>query len=196
MFFLKNRNAPEYIVAGLGNVGARYEKNRHNVGFNALDYISGRSGIEVKRLRHMAMIGTGTIAGKKVILLKPQTYMNNSGDAVADAAKFYKIPPEKILIIFDDASLEAAKLRIRKSGSDGGHNGIKSIIRRLGAETFPRIKIGVGVKPRPEYDLADWVLSDLSQKERNAISEKYDAVYEALTLILNDDFEKAMQLFN
>ncbi len=196
MFFKKIKTPLDFIIVGLGNIGPRYDKTRHNTGFNAVDYISGRSGITVNRLKHMAKTGTGVIAGKKVLIMKPQTFMNNSGDAVADAARYYKLPPENILIIFDDVSLEVGKLRIRKSGSDGGHNGIKSIIACLGTEVFPRIKIGVGAKPRPDYDLADWVLSDLTIGERNAIAEKYDSVFEAVTLIINGETEKAMQLYN
>ncbi|MDD4125870.1 MAG: aminoacyl-tRNA hydrolase, partial [Eubacteriales bacterium] len=122
--------------------------------------------------------------------------MNNSGEAVADAVRFYKLNAENILVIFDDASLDVGKLRIRRSGSDGGHNGIKSIVEHLGTESFPRIKIGVGLKPRDDYDLADWVLSDLTVGERNAIAEKYDAVFDSVSLIINGDIEKAMQLYN
>jgi PTH1 family peptidyl-tRNA hydrolase len=181
---------------GLGNPGAQYEKTRHNTGFRAVDYISGRAEIAVNRLKHMAKTGTGVIAGKKVLIMKPQTYMNASGQAVADASRFYKIPPENILVIFDDVSLDIGRLRIRRSGSDGGHNGVKSETEHLGTETFPRIKIGVGSKPNPEYDLADWVLSELSVGERNAIAEKYDLIYEAVSLIINGETEKAMQMCN
>jgi PTH1 family peptidyl-tRNA hydrolase len=196
MLFGRSKAPIDFIIVGLGNPGAQYEKTRHNTGFRAVDYISGRAGISVNRLKHMAKTGTGTIAGKKVLIMKPQTYMNASGQAVADASRFYKIPPENILVIFDDVSLDIGRLRIRRSGSDGGHNGIKSVTEHLGTENFPRIKIGVGAKPNPEYDLADWVLSELSVSERNAIAEKYDSIYEAVSLIINGEIEKAMQICN
>ncbi|MDD4125368.1 MAG: aminoacyl-tRNA hydrolase [Eubacteriales bacterium] len=196
MFFVKTKSPIDFIIVGLGNIGTQYVKTRHNTGFNAVDYIGGRAGIEIKRLKHMSKTGTGIIAGKKTLIMKPQTYMNNSGEAVADAARFYKLNAENILVIFDDASLDVGKLRIRRSGSDGGHNGIKSIVEHLGTESFPRIKIGVGLKPRDDYDLADWVLSDLTVGDRNAIAEKYDAVFDSVSLIINGDIEKAMQLYN
>ncbi|NLN55821.1 MAG: aminoacyl-tRNA hydrolase [Clostridiales bacterium] len=196
MLFFKNKNPIDFIIAGLGNPGQKYDKNRHNAGFNALDYISGRAGIEIKKLKHMSKTGTGVIAGKKVLLLKPQTFMNNSGEAIADAMRFYRLTPEQVLVIFDDVSLEVGKIRIRRSGSDGGHNGIKSIIRHLGTQDFPRVKIGVGQKPENYTELADWVLSDMSVNERNLICRKYDNIFDAVCLIINGDTEKAMQEYN
>ena len=144
----------------------------------------------------MSKTGTGVIAGKKVLLLKPQTFMNNSGEAIADAMRFYRLTPEQVLVIFDDVSLEVGKIRIRRSGSDGGHNGIKSIIRHLGTQDFPRVKIGVGQKPENYTELADWVLSDMSVNERNLICRKYDNIFDAVCLIINGDTEKAMQEYN
>ena len=194
LFGIKEKSC-EYIIAGLGNPGEQYANTRHNIGFMALDYISGRADISVKSLKHMALTGKGVIGGKGVLLIKPQTYMNNSGEAIADAARFYKIPPEKIIVIFDDISLEPGRLRIRRKGSSGGHNGIKSIIEHIG-ENFPRIKIGIGDRENKEYDLADYVLSKLTPAEKNALASGFDKVFSAVELILNDEIDKAMSLYN
>ena len=148
----------EYIIAGLGNPGSKYEMTRHNAGFLAIDLFAIEKEINIKRLKFHSLVGEVKIGEKKCLLMKPQTFMNNSGEAIAEAAKFYKIPPEKIIIISDDVSLDVGTIRIRRKGSAGGHNGLKSIISLLGSEDFPRIKIGVGKKPAPEYDLVDWVL--------------------------------------
>ena len=196
MLIFKNKQPIDFIIVGLGNPGTKYDKTRHNAGFNALDYIAGRAGIDVKKLKHMSLTGNGVIAGKKVLLLKPQTYMNRSGEAVADAMRFYKLQPSQVLVIFDDISLEPGRLRVRRSGSAGGHNGIKSIIECLGNENFPRVKIGVGQKPENYSDLADWVLSDLTVSERNAICRNYDNIFDAVGLIINGEIDKAMQLCN
>jgi PTH1 family peptidyl-tRNA hydrolase len=196
MLIFKNKQPIDFIIVGLGNPGTKYNKTRHNAGFNALDYIAGRAGIDVKKLKHMSLTGNGVIAGKKVLLLKPQTYMNRSGEAVADAMRFYKLQPSQVLVIFDDISLEPGRLRVRRSGSAGGHNGIKSIIECLGNENFPRVKIGVGQKPENYGDLADWVLSDLTVSERNAICRNYDNIFDAVGLIINGEIDKAMQLCN
>lgn len=196
MLIFKNKQPIDFIIVGLGNPGTKYDKTRHNAGFNALDYIAGRAGIDVKKLKHMSLTGNGVIAGKKVLILKPQTYMNRSGEAVADAMRFYKLQPSQVLVIFDDISLEPGRLRVRRSGSAGGHNGIKSIIECLGNENFPRVKIGVGQKPENYGDLADWVLSDLTVSERNAICRNYDNIFDAVGLIINGEIDKAMQLCN
>lgn len=196
MLIFKNKQPIDFIIVGLGNPGTKYDKTRHNAGFNALDYIAGRAGIDVKKLKHMSLTGNGVIAGKKVLLLKPQTYMNRSGEAVADAMRFYKLQPSQVLVIFDDISLEPGRLRVRRSGSAGGHNGIKSIIECLGNENFPRVKIGVGQKPENYGDLADWVLSELTVSERNAICRNYDNIFDAVGLIINGEIDKAMQLCN
>lgn len=185
----------EFIIAGLGNPGEQYANTRHNIGFMALDYISGRADISVKSLKHMALTGKGVIGGKGVLLMKPQTYMNNSGEAIADAARFYKIPPEKIIVIFDDISLEPGRLRIRRKGSSGGQNGVKSIIEHIG-ENFPRIKIGIGDRANKEYDLADYVLSKLTPDEKNVLTSGFDKVYSAVELILNGEIDKAMSVYN
>ncbi len=196
MFFRREKAPIDFLIVGLGNPGSEYDKTRHNSGFSALDYISGRSGIEVNRLKHSAKVGTGVIDGKKVMLMKPQTYMNRSGLAVSDAAKYYKIPVDHIILISDDISLDVGRVRIRRSGSAGGQKGLASVIECLGSDGFPRIKIGVGAKPNPEYDLADWVLSKFTPSEIEKITSRYDAVYEAIGLIMDGRIEDAMQKCN
>ena len=194
--FGKKRSNIDFIIAGLGNPGPEYALTRHNAGFCALDYISGRAGIDIKKLKHYAKCGTGVIDGKKVLLIKPQTYMNESGLALADAARYYGLEPQKIIVISDDVSLDTGRLRVRRSGSAGGHNGLKSIIEHLHTEEFPRIRIGVGAKPDPEYDLADWVLSKMNVKERSAIAERYENIYRAICFIMEGNIDKAMQECN
>ena len=192
----RNKTGVDYIIAGLGNPGNEYANTRHNAGFVAMDYLSGRCGIEIKKLKHYSKCGTGTIEGKKVLFMKPQTYMNESGRALKDAARYFGVGPEKIIVISDDISLEPGRIRVRRSGSAGGHNGLKSIIEHLGTENFPRIRIGVGEKPNAEYDLADWVLSSLSVKERSAIAERYESIYHAVCFIIKGEIDKAMQECN
>ena len=162
MIFKRNKEFPsnfDYMIVGLGNPGKQYESTRHNAGFICLDLLAEKYSISVKKLKFKSLLGEGRIEGKRCLLLKPQTFMNLSGEAVRDAAEFYKIPPENIIVIYDDISLDPGKLRIRRKGSDGGHNGMKNILYHLKSDGFPRIKVGVGAKPNPEYDLADWVLS-------------------------------------
>jgi len=194
-FGFKKRASCDFLIVGLGNPGEKYSGTRHNAGFMVLDYISGRAEIPVKKLKHMAMTGKGNIAGKSVLLMKPQTYMNNSGESVADAAAYYKIPPENIIIIFDDISLELGQMRIRRKGSDGGHKGIKSIIEHIGQD-FPRLKIGIGNKPHPDYNLADYVLSKLKAEDYARISAGFDKVFGALELIISGETDKAMNIYN
>lgn len=186
----------EYLIVGLGNPESKYLHTRHNAGFLAIDRIGEKSGIAVDRMKYKALSGVGQIGGKRVLLMKPQTYMNNSGEAVQEAMSFYKIPAEKVLVIFDDISLDVGKMRIRRKGSDGGHNGIKSIIQLCGSENFPRIKIGVGKKPHPGYDLADWVLSRFTEDERKALSPVFDQSWESVKLFLDGQLDKAMNQFN
>lgn len=193
--FGKKPQGDYFLIVGLGNPGKKYEKTRHNVGFEALDYIAEQANIRVVKSKFEALYGEGTISGQKVILLKPQTYMNLSGVALSRAASFYKIPPEKCVVLYDDVSLPVATLRIRKEGSAGGHNGMRSIIDEIG-QVFPRVKIGVGEKPRPEYDLADWVLSRLTQDEQKKIAERFSDVYGAIQEIVQGDIAKAMNLYN
>ncbi len=186
----------EYLIVGLGNPDSKYQNTRHNAGFLAVDRIAGKAGVSVDRLKYKALTCTATIEGKRVLLMKPQTYMNNSGEAVQEAMSFYKIPMEKVLVIYDDISLDVGKMRIRRKGSDGGHNGIKSIIQLCGSDTFPRFKVGVGKKPHPAYDLADWVLSRFTEQERSDLSPVFDNCAEAAKLFLNGQIDKAMNQFN
>ena len=183
----------EWLVVGLGNPGKQYAFNRHNAGFLAIDYISQKFGIDVKSSKFSAIVGDGLINGHRVLLMKPQTMMNNSGTAVREAADFYKIPPDKTVVIFDDINFDIGKLRVKRKGSDGGHNGIKSIIYHLNSDNFPRIKLGVGQKPHPEYDLAAWVLSDIPEADRKTFFGVLEKVGEALPLIVSGNTEKAMQ---
>lgn len=194
MFFQKPSSV-EFLIVGLGNPGAKYAGTRHNAGFDALDWAARRWGIRVDRARFDALTGTGEAAGHKVLLLKPQTFMNLSGQAVGKAAAFYKVPAQNVIVLFDDISLAPGRLRLRKAGSAGGHNGVKSIISRIGQE-FPRVKIGVGAKPHPEYDLADWVLSRFTPDERKAMEARYDDVADALEMMMKGQFEAAQSRYN
>ncbi len=185
-----------HMVVGLGNPGSKYTFTRHNAGFLTLDYISQKLNFKIDRLKFNALAGECYVAGKRVLFLKPQTFMNLSGEAVSAAACFYKIPPERITVIFDDISLEPGRLRVRREGSAGGHNGIKSIIEHLGTQNFPRIKMGVGAKPDPDYDLADWVLSSFSKPEQEKLFEAFSTAQEGMEMILSGDIEGAMQICN
>ena len=191
----KVTGSPEYIVAGLGNPGAKYENTRHNAGFMAVDTIAAKHTAQLKKLEFKSLTGMAEISGHKVLLMKPTTFMNNSGEAVTAAMQYYKIPIERVIVINDDISLEPSQLRIRRKGSDGGHNGLKSIIYLTGSDGFTRIKLGVGKKP-PQFDLADWVLSCFSKDEIKLMHESTDKAASAVELILNGETDKAMNLFN
>ena len=191
----KSTGNVEYIIAGLGNPGKEYEKTRHNAGFMAMDYISGRVDAKIDRAKFSALVGEATIEGKRVLLMKPQTFMNSSGEAISAAARFYKIPAENIIVIADDISLDVGRLRVRRKGSHGGHNGLRSIEAQLSSQDYQRIKIGVGAKPNG-WDLADFVLSRFAPNERKNIDEAIDKSVEAIATILSDSFEKAMNLYN
>ena len=186
----------EYIVACLGNPGKQYENTRHNVGFITADKIAEKRGFKIDRLRFQSLTGEVMIAGKKVLFLKPSTFMNLSGQAVVEAMNFYKVPIEKVIVIHDDVSLAPGRLRIRQKGSDGGHNGLKSIIYLSGKNTFPRVKIGVGDKPHPDYDMADWVLGVPNADDRKLIEEAILKIDEIVELIVDDKFNEAMNRFN
>lgn len=186
----------EFLVVGLGNPGINYEFTRHNAGFLTLDHIASELDVEITTLKNNALIADVAIGGHRCLLVKPQTFMNNSGTAVRDIAKFYKIPPEKIIVIFDDISLPCGKLRIRRKGTDGGHNGIKSIIYHLNSDQFPRIKIGVGAKPNPDYDLADWVLSKFGKDDMEQLKSAITKATEVLPDILDGNIDKAMNKAN
>ena len=188
--------APEFLIVGLGNPGPKYEFTRHNAGFLCMDLLAQQLGVKIDRIKFKSVVADVAIEGSRCILMKPQTFMNNSGEAVRDAANFYKIPPEHIIILFDDISLPPGKLRIRRKGSAGGHNGIKSILYLLGSDQFPRIKLGVGAKPRPDYDLADWVLSTFQKDELSRMKEAMEKACEAVPLLVREETDRAMNLYN
>lgn len=200
MMFLKrkqfNKPSYDYIIAGLGNPGARYEMTRHNAGFLAMDLFAIEENISIKKLKHRSLVADITVCGKRCLLMKPQTMMNASGEAVGEAAKFYKVPPENVLIIYDDISLDVGKMRIRRKGSAGGHNGIKSIIAHLGTECFPRIKIGAGKKPSPDYDMINWVLGRFPKEQEADLKSALENSTKALRLIVSGELDKAMNLYN
>lgn len=196
--FKKERSSGnvDFLIVGLGNPGKKYETTRHNAGFMCIDKFSQEENVDVKKVKFHALIGECYIDGKKVVVMKPQTMMNNSGQAIKECATFYKIPPENIIVIYDDISLEPGKLRIRRKGSAGGHNGIKSIIAHLGSENFPRVKIGVGAKPHPDYDLVDWVLGSFPKDQLKLINESCENAYNAIKIIMTGDIDGAMSKFN
>lgn len=185
-----------WLIAGLGNPEAKYEGTRHNTGFAALDYLAGKWGIPVSKAKFQGLWGQGEVDGRKVCLLKPLTYMNLSGDSIAPLAAFFKIPPSHVIVLCDDVTQAPGKLRIRPSGSAGGHNGLKSIIARLGTDAFPRIRIGVGEKPRPDYDLADWVLGRPQGEDKKAIDAAVKRAADAVECILTQGLERGMGKFN
>lgn len=195
MFFGKKLPVT-WLVVGLGNPGDKYENTRHNAGFMAIDQLADRGDFPVQRLKFHALTHQATISGQGVLVMKPTTYMNLSGDAVAEAAAFYKVPADHILVLCDDVSLPVGKLRIRTSGSAGGHNGLKHIIARLGTDKFPRVKIGVGGKPHPDYDMADWVLGKFVGEDKTAMDEATLRAAQAVECYLKDGPQKAMNQFN
>lgn len=185
-----------WLVVGLGNPGDKYENTRHNAGFMAIDQLADRGDFPVQRLKFHALTQQATISGQGVLVMKPTTYMNLSGDAVAEAAAFYKVSPDHILVLCDDVSLPVGKLRIRTHGSAGGHNGLKSIIQRLGTDQFPRVKIGVGAKPHPDYDMADWVLGKFMGQDKETMDQATLRAAQAVECYLKDGPQKAMNQFN
>ena len=190
------RGPVEYLVVGLGNPGRDYENTRHNAGFLAVDALAEKLGAKIDRLKFKSLCGDAMIGEHRVLLMKPSTFMNNSGEAVRDAMQFHKIPIEQVLVLFDDVSLDVGRLRIRRQGSDGGHNGIKSIIYLTGKDTFPRVKIGVGKKPRPDYDLAAWVLGKFPAEDQKAIDKACEDAVNAAACIIAEDCAAAAQKFN
>ena len=194
MFFQKK--APvSWLIVGLGNPGDKYEGTRHNVGFMA-DELGERGRFPIQRLKYKALTNTAAIGGQGALVMKPTTYMNLSGEAVGEAAKFYKIAPDRVLVISDDVDLPLGKLRIRTGGSAGGHNGLKSIIQHLGSDQFPRLKVGVGEKPHPGYDMADWVLSRFQGEDRKVMDEAVKRAADAVECFLRDGPQKAMNRYN
>ena len=192
----RSQGGIEFLIVGLGNPGAKYELTRHNAGFLCADLLAESLDTEIKRLKYHALTAEVSIAGHRCLLMKPQTFMNNSGEAVSEAAKFYKLPPQNVIVMFDDISLPIGKLRVRRKGSAGGHNGIKSIIAHLGSEEFPRVKIGVGAKPHPDYDLADWVLSTFKKEDFAALKHAMENGGKAVELIVKGETDRAMNLYN
>ncbi|WP_316607751.1 aminoacyl-tRNA hydrolase [uncultured Ruminococcus sp.] len=189
-------NSIEYIVVGLGNPGKQYEGTRHNAGFISLDYIADELGVKVNKIKFKSTVGKANISGKRCLLMKPSTYMNLSGQAVTEAMRFYKIPPQQVIVISDDISLDVGKIRIRRKGSDGGQKGLQNIIYLSGSDEFPRVKVGIGKKPHPDYDLKDWVLSRFTDKDKKLIAERLPDIRGAVELIVSGDIDKAMNLYN
>ncbi len=196
MFFKKSSGPAEWILACLGNMGREYENTRHNIGFLAAERLIEKNDLRCNRLRFRALTEVIDFGGTKVLLMMPQTYMNNSGEAVGEAARFYKIPPERVLVIYDDVAIPLGKVRVRGNGSAGGHNGIKSIIAHLGSDKFPRVKVGVGSPSNPEYDLADWVLGSFSQSERKVINDTLDKAIGAAETLIEKGILEAQNKFN
>lgn len=199
MFFKKENtssNSIEYLIVGLGNPGRQYENTRHNAGFIALDYIADELGVKINRIKFKSTVGEASISGKRCLLMKPSTFMNLSGQAVTEAMRFYKIPPQKVVVLSDDISLDVGVIRIRRKGSDGGQNGLKNIIYLSGSDEFPRVKIGIGKKPHPDYDLKDWVLSRFSDKDQKLVAERLPDIKGAVELIVDGEIDKAMNLYN
>ena len=196
MLFGKNKNGVEWLVVGLGNPGGQYELTRHNVGFRVVDELAERCRVPVQKLKYRALTNTAEVGGHRVLLMKPVTYMNLSGEAVRPAADFYKIPPERILVISDDTALDLGKLRIRTKGSAGGHNGLKNIIQHLGTDQFPRVRVGVGQKPHPDYDLADWVLGKFLGEDKKVMDEAVKRAADAVECVLKEGADRAMNRFN
>lgn len=185
-----------WLIVGLGNPGREYEKTRHNCGFRALDGLAQQLGCKVDKLKFQGLYTQTTYGGKKLFLLKPQTYMNLSGRAVLQLSAYFHIPPQRIIVLFDDISLAPGRLRVRADGSAGGHNGIKSIIQELGSQDFPRVKIGVGAKPNPDFDLADWVLSTFSANEEKALAVSLKNAADAALAVIDHGVPEAANRFN
>ena len=196
MLFKKNAGGATWLVVGLGNPGDKYENTRHNVGFMVADELAERQKVPVQRLKFKALTNLETMSGEKVLLMKPVTYMNLSGEAVGQAADFYKIPPDHVLVISDDTALAPGRLRIRKGGSAGGHNGLKNIIQHLGPVQVPRVRVGVGEKPHPDYDLADWVLGKFVGEDKKTMDQAVKRAADAVECLIQNGPDKAMNRFN
>ena len=196
MLGFKNTGGVEYLIVGLGNPDKKYENTRHNCGWMAIDHLADKLGCKVNKIKFKSFVGECRINNKRALLMKPTTYMNNSGQAVVEAMNFYKLPPENVIVIFDDISLDVGKMRIRQKGSDGGQKGMRSIIYLSGKDTFPRIKIGIGAKPNPDWDLADWVLSRFSKAEGKLLEEMFDNAADAIALMVDGKIDRAMNLYN
>ena len=194
--FLKPSGSVSWLAVFLGNPGPKYECTRHNAGFMAGDALAKKLGVSINKLRFKALTASAEINGEKVLLMKPQTFMNLSGEAVGEAARFYKVPPEHVIVVSDEISLPLGKLRVRPKGSAGGHNGLKSIIAHLGSDAFPRVRLGVGAPPHPDYDMADWVLSVFRNQDLEDMLAAADRAGEAVISYITDGPERAMNRFN
>lgn len=196
MIFGKKKSAIDWLVVGLGNPGMAYEHTRHNAGYDALCVLAKEAGIRLDKKQFKALTGTGEIAGKKLMLLFPQTFMNNSGEAVQAAMAFYKLSTDQLLVLSDDIALNPGVVRVRKKGSDGGQKGLRSIIQHIGEDTFPRVRIGVGAKPHPAYDLADWVLSKYKKDEQPLMEDAFEKAAGAVKTIIGGSIEEAMNKYS
>ncbi len=196
MLFTRKNGGIDFVVVGLGNPGMAYEGTRHNAGYEALAELARRNGIELNKKQFKALTGVGTVEGKKVLLLFPQTFMNNSGEAVQAAMAFYKLTPDRLLVLSDDISLDVGGVRVRKKGSDGGQKGLRSIITHIGTDEFPRVRVGVGKKPHPAYDLADWVLSKYKKDELPAMEQAFENAAAAAEYIVAGRIDEAMNKFS
>ena len=196
MFFNQKNGGVDWLLVCLGNPGDQYENTRHNVGFQVADAVAERHNVPIQRLKFRALTNTVTLGGQKVLLMKPVTYMNLSGEAVREAAAFYKVPPERILVVSDEVALAPGKIRVRRSGSAGGHNGLKNIIAHLGTDQFPRIRVGVGQKPHPDYDMADWVLGKFQGEDKKAVEEAVKRAADAAECLIQEGVDKAMNRYN
>ena len=196
MLFGSKSGGAAWLLVCLGNPGDKYENTRHNVGFMVADEVAERRNAPIQKLKFKALTNILTISGEKVLVMKPTTYMNLSGEAVRQAVDFYKVPPERVLVISDDTALAVGRLRIRKGGSAGGHNGLKSIIQHLGSDQFPRVRVGVGEKPHPDYDMADWVLGKFVGEDKKAIDAAVKRAADAVECLIAEGCDKAMNKFN
>ena len=192
----QRKAAVSWLIVGLGNPGGQYDNTRHNAGFAVADELARRGGFDLRRVKFKALTASASIGGQGALVMKPTTYMNLSGEAVGEAARFYKLAPDHVLVISDDVDLPLGKLRLRTGGSAGGHNGLKSIIQHLGSDRFPRLKVGVGGKPHPDYDMADWVLGKLQGEDKKVMDEAVQRAAAAVECFLKDGPQKAMSQFN
>ncbi len=196
MLFSKKTGGVDFIVACLGNPGDQYENTRHNAGFMVADKLADRLDVPIQRLKFRALTNTVDLGGHKVLLMKPMTYMNLSGQAVREAAAFYKVPPEHIIVVSDEVALPPGRLRVRKGGSAGGHNGLKDIIAQLGTDQFPRVRVGVGQKPHPDYDMADWVLGKFQGEDKKQVEAAVERCADAVECLIKEGADRAMNKYN